>query len=332
MQPTYSRRDLAPTSHALQQGRAEYCGQSRSRSVAYREAMRLAEIYAQDRTATLLIEGEAGTGKTLLARRLHEMSPRRDSLYLECDLGALDDTLASDDLFGHVAGAFTGATKTRDGFFVSARGGTVFLDEIAKSPLHVQQKLLRVIENRIVTPLGSDRSLIVDVRVIAATNVPLDQLVVKERFLPDLYARLKMFHIRLPPLRNRAGDIPSLVAAAVDRRARDCGYETAPTVEPALMTALSGAEWPDNLRGLDGAVHRLLLEAGGAPELTLDMCSADLAAIIGLVRPRKAPLQLEDVENALETTNGKILPAARLLGVSRWTVDRVLKKAELNPE
>jgi len=160
----------------------------------------------------LLIEGEAGTGKTLLARRLHDMSPRRESPYIECDIGALDDTLASDDLFGHVPGAFTGASKGRDGFFVSARGGTVFLDEIAKAPLPVQQKLLRVVEKRMVNPLGSDRSVIVDVRVIAATNVSLDRLVQQERFLPDLYARLKVFHIRLPALRDRAEDIPDLVA------------------------------------------------------------------------------------------------------------------------
>ncbi len=294
--------------------------------------MRLAETFARDRTATLLIEGEAGTGKTLLARRLHEMSPRRNALYLECDLGALDDTLASDDLFGHVAGAFTGASKSRDGFFVSARGGTVFLDEIAKTPLTVQQKLLRVVENRIVTPLGSDRSVIVDVRVIAATNVPLGQLVAQERFLPDLYARLKVFHIRLPSLRDRADDIPLLVADTLARRAPECEYETVPTIEPELMTALRTAEWPDNLRGLDGAMHRLLLEARGRPVLTLDMCSEDLAAIIGFTRPRKAPLQVEEVRSALQTTKGKILPAARLLGVSRWTVDRVLKKAEQNPD
>lgn len=290
--------------------------------------MRLAETFARDRTATVLIQGEAGTGKTQLARRLHDMSPRRDSLYLECDLGALDDALASDDLFGHVAGAFTGASKARDGVFVSARGGTVFLDEIAKAALHVQQKLLRVIENRVVTPLGSDRPIIVDVRVIAATNVPLDQLVARERFLPDLFARLKAFHIRLPSLRERAADIPMLVEECLVRRAPQCGYKKAPSVDAELMSALKRSEWPDNLRGLDGAIHRLLLEADGASVLTLEMCSSDLAALIGFKRARKAPLQIQQVESALATTGGQVLPAARLLGVSRWTVDRVLKKAE----
>ena len=284
MQSDAGRREgaltLSPTTEPLHVSFRRYSAPAPSRSAAYREAMRLAEMFARDRTATVLIEGEAGTGKTLLARRLHDMSPRRDAPYRDCDLSALDDTLASDDLFGHVPGAFTGARHTRDGLFVSARGGTVFLDEIGKASLHVQQKLLRAIEYHQITPLGADRPITVDVKIIAATNVALHQLVAKERFLPDLYARLKFFRIKLPPLRERAPDLPLLVDECVGRHARDCGYSSTPTIDPELMSALKRAKWPDNLRELDGTIHRLLLEAAGEPVLTTRLCTRSLARLI----------------------------------------------------
>lgn len=331
MQADNGRRDRATTDSPKAEprcyDRVRYSAATSSRSAAYRETIRLAELFARDRAATILIEGEPGTGKTLLARRLYQLSPRSGAPYLECDLGTLDDSLASDVLFGHVPGAFTGARTKRDGLVVSATGGTIFLDELAKATLHVQQKLLRLIEYHVVTPIGSDRSIGVDVRIIAATNASLDQVAAQGLFLPDLYDRLKVFRIKLPSLRERAEDIPCLVEECLARRAPDCGYVAIPRIEPALMSALQRAEWSANVRGLDGCIHRLLLEAQGAPVLTLEMCSAGLANLIGFKAVRKAPLQIEQARNALALTGGHVLPAARLLGVSRWTVDRVLKKA-----
>jgi DNA-binding NtrC family response regulator len=290
-----------------------------------------AQKFSRDCTATVLIEGEAGTGKTLLARRIHEMSPRNQAPFRSCVLSALDDTLASDELFGHVAGAFTGARGARTGAFASAAGGTVFLDEIGKASLHVQQKLLDVIESHVIAPLGADRQVTVDVRIIAAANIPLRQLVEKERFLADLYARLKSFRISLPSLRERAEDIPSLVEQCLARHAEACGYESPPDVDDQLMAALRLASWPDNLRELDGTVHRLLVEAEGAMVLTPRLCVGDLSFLVAR-RRHKQPLQIEEARQAMAETGNKKAPAARLLGVSRWTVDRVLRQAEAHAE
>lgn len=296
-------------------------------STTYREVLRRVEKFSRDRTATILIEGESGTGKTWLAHRIHEMSPRGKAQYRKCVLSALDDALASDELFGHVPGAFTGARESRAGVFVSASGGTVFLDEIGKASLPVQQKLLDAIESHVIVQLGSDRPLNVDVRVIAATNVPLLQLVHEKKFLPDLYARLKTFRIVLPPLRDRAIDIPFLVKQYVAVRAADCGYESVPEVDGELMAALVRAKWRENLRELEAAVHRLLVEAEGASVLTLRHCVDDLA-FLAKGRKRKPPLDIEAVKEALAKTKNKKAPAARLLGVSRSSVHTVIKRAE----
>ena len=311
---------------SLRPGGSSYCA-PRFTSPAYHEALRRAEKFGRDRSATVLIEGEAGTGKTLLARRLHEMSPRKQAPFRSCVLGALDDSLASDELFGHVPGAFTGARDARAGLFASAAGGTVFLDEIGKASLHVQQKLLEAIEYHEIAPLGSDRHLLVDVRVIAATNVTLRQLVDDEKFLSDLYARLKSFRITLPPLRERTEDIPSLVVECIAHHAEACGYASPPQVHEELMTALTRATWPDNLRELDGTIHRLIVEAEGATLLTVDHCVDDLAFLAAPPQPR-APLAIDDVRRAMAETGNKKAPAARLLGVSRSTVHRVLRQAD----
>jgi len=296
-------------------------------SAAYREALRRAEKFARDSTAIVLIEGEAGTGKTLLARRLHQMSPRRRAPFCYCVLSAVDDALASDELFGHVPGAFTGARGGRDGLFASAAGGTVFLDEIGKASRQVQQKLLHAIEHREITPLGADRQVLVDVRVVAASNIPLRRLVDEEKFLPDLYARLKSFRITLPPLRERVQDIPLLVEQCVARHAPACGYRTLPTVDERLMSAFMRASWPDNLRELDGTIHRLLVEAEGSAQLTLQLCVGDLSVLFEQSEPKGSP-DLKAVQEAMAQAEYKKAPAARLLGTSRSTIYRRLRDAE----
>jgi DNA-binding NtrC family response regulator len=252
------------------------------------------------------------------------MSPRGQSPLRPCVLSALDDALASDELFGHVPGAFTGARDVRAGVFASATGGTVFLDEIGKASLHVQQKLLDAIESHVIVPLGSDRPVTVDVRIIAAANIPLRQLVDEMKFLPDLYARLKSFRIALPPLRERREDIPLLVEQCVAYHARDCGYESVPQVDDELMSALKRAEWPHNLRELDGTVHRLVVEAEGAALLTVGHCVDDLSFLVASPKPKAAP-NAAAVREAVARIKKKSA-AARELGTSRSTLYRRLEE------
>jgi DNA-binding NtrC family response regulator len=321
------RRLMSPTTESLRPHSTPYDAPPEFGSAAFREALRQAEKFARDSTATVLIEGEAGTGKTLLARRLHDMSPRRQGPFRSCVLSALDDALASDELFGHVPGAFTGAREARAGVFATAARGTVFLDEIGKASRPVQQKLLHAIEYREIAPLGADRQMTVDVGIVAATNIPLRRLVAEETFLPDLYARLKSFRITLPPLRERVEDIPLLVDQCLARHAGACGYQATPAVDECLMSALMRASWPDNLRELDGTIHRLLVEAEGVELLTPSLCVGDLSFLLER-STAKAPLEIGAVREAMAQTKQKKTPAARLLGVSRSSIYRVLREAE----
>jgi len=321
------RRDLPPTREPLGLATGRLSIPAQFASASYRGALLRAEKFSRDCTATVLIEGESGTGKTVLARRIHEMSPRHLAPFRSCVLSALDDTLASDELFGHVAGAFTGARGVRAGVFASATGGTVFLDEIGKASLQVQQKLIDAIESHVITPLGADRQCKVDVRIIAATNVPLHQLVEEERFLPDLHARLKSFRIALPPLRERAEDIPLLVQQCLLRHAEACGYASPPVLDNQLLAALTRAPWPNNLRELDGTVHRILLEGGGEMLLGLRHCVDDLSFLAESLNV-KTRVDFDAVQRALAQTGKKKAPAAKLLGVSRSTVHRLLREAE----
>jgi len=236
----------------------------------------------------------------------------------------LDDSLASSELFGHVAGAFTDARRNRAGHFVSANGGTLVLDEIGKATRGVQQKLLHAVEYGEIRPVGSDRDVRVDVRLVLATNVSLQRLVEEDEFLPDLYARVAMFRVVLPPLRERRADIPLLVERYVANHAPGCGYAGSPVVDPALMRALQCATWPHNLRQLDATVHRILVEAEGADAIALEHCVDDLSYLQGGAGAR-AGLDAERVDLALSRA-GSVSGAARILGVDRTTVHRFQRK------
>ena len=230
------------------------------------------EKLARSPTVPILLEGESGTGKTRIARCVHESSARAGGPFHAVNMGGLDDALAGSELFGHVSGAFTDARQARAGLFASSLGGSLFLDEIGKTSLSVQRKLLHVIEGAEMRPIGSDRAIRIDVRVIAASNRHLEDLAHEGAFLPDLYARLQVFCVRLPSLRERRADIPVLVDDAVDAYRVACGYGHRPDVAPTLMKALIEAPWPNNLRQLDATVHRIMIEAQGALELRLDHC------------------------------------------------------------
>jgi DNA-binding NtrC family response regulator len=295
-------------------------------SAKYREALDQLDRFAKHDSATVLIEGESGTGKSFFARHLHRCSPRADRVYRQVLMSALEDSLAGSDLFGHVQGAFTDARKVRQGHFASANGGTVFLDEIHKTSLAIQGKLLGVLEHGDFYALGEDRPTRVDVRIVAATNVSLEECVTRERFLPDLLARFGCFRVRIPPLRERREDIAALAAQIVATRANRFAYDAPPSLDSSLVRTLQERDWPGNVRQLDNVLQRMLVDAEGATLLTLDHC-AGVAEYVGLALPTPVSSSAMDrtVELFAETNN--VSEVARQLGVDRSTVQRRLRRA-----
>jgi two-component system, NtrC family, response regulator len=294
-------------------------------SPAYRDALIHLERFAKHDVATVLIEGETGTGKTFFARHLHRSSPRAGAVFRTVLMSALDDSLAGSDLFGHVPGAFTDARSARHGHFASANGGTIFLDEINKTSRAIQGKLLSVLENGEFQALGADRNVRVNIRLVAATNVCLEEQVAQGHFLPDLLARFGYFRVRIPPLRERREDIPALVAQIVATRARDFGYAAAPRLDQAFVRTLQAHTWPGNVRQLDAILQRILVDAERASTLTLDHCCG-VASYLELsthVSDGGSPIE-RTAELFAATQN--VSEVARRLGVNRATVQRRLAK------
>ena len=229
------------------------------RSRAIQEVVRTAKIVAQSRS-TVLITGETGTGKELVARAIHDWSAQREMPLVRVNCAALPETLIESELFGHVRGAFTGAVTNKKGRFALADGGTIFLDEIGVIAPTVQAKLLRVLQEREFEPLGSERTLTVDVRIIAATNRDLRQLAGEGRFHEDLYYRLNVIPIALPPLRDRREDVPVLVEHFIRRHASRAGKRI-DGIAPEAMAVLVDAAWPGNVRELENTVERAVVLA-----------------------------------------------------------------------
>jgi formate hydrogenlyase transcriptional activator len=230
-------------------------------SIALRAALaRVQQVAATDSTVLLL--GETGTGKELFARAIHANSPRRRKALVTLNCAALPASLVETELFGHQRGAFTGAVAERIGRFELAHGGTLFLDEIGDLPLEIQAKLLRVLQDRTFERVGSSQTQKVDVRVIAATNRGLEEAVATDKFRADLYYRLSVFPIRLPPLRERREDIPALVWAIIGKRQQALG-RSIKRVPPAVMQQLQAYEWPGNIRELENAIERALIHSSG---------------------------------------------------------------------
>lgn len=212
--------------------------------------------------ATALIIGETGTGKELVARHLHNLSPRSSGPFAAVNCGAFSEALVESELFGHEKGAFTGAVGTKEGWFESANGGTLFLDEIGDLPLSTQVKLLRVLQEREIVRIGSRKPIKINVRLIAATNVDLEGAVKAGRFREDLYYRIKVIPIQLPPLRDRPGDILPLIEYFL-RVYKNKLHTESPELTPAAMSALLNYPWPGNIRELENTIHRALLVANG---------------------------------------------------------------------
>jgi DNA-binding NtrC family response regulator len=296
-------------------------------SPALRAAITAAERFAPFDHATVLIEGESGTGKSYIARHLHLHSRRARGPYHQVILSTLDDNLAASDLFGHLSGSYTDARQSRPGHFVTANNGTLLLDEIGKASAAVQRKLLHAIEHQEVWPVGADRAVRLNVRLVAATNIALATLVERGSFLDDLAARLLTFRVHLPSLAERRADIPALVRQFVALRAEVCGYTLgAPRIEDDVMDALQHAAWPYNLRQLDGTIQRLLMQADGAPAITM----AHHTAVIETGEPqapRAVVLTPELVRERMRALSS-VTATARSLGVSRWTIYRYLDRGD----
>ncbi|HXZ43618.1 MAG TPA: sigma-54 dependent transcriptional regulator [archaeon] len=282
----------------------------------------------------VLIQGETGTGKELIARAIHHNSPRRAKRFVAVNCGALAETLLESELFGHEKGAFTGATTRRIGVFEAADGGTLFLDEVGEISPSTQIRLLRVLQEGEFQRVGGSSSIRVDVRVISATNQDLTDLVKKGRFRQDLFYRLNVFPIRMPPLRERADDIPLLVAHFVEACNRRMNKRVT-GVSPQAMALLMAYGWPGNVRELENVIQRMMVVGKG--EILEDR---DLPAEIrgeekepreqakdlkGIARGSTEIVEREAIINALAETGGNVTKAARSLGVSRATLQHKMK-------
>jgi DNA-binding NtrC family response regulator len=298
------------------------------RSKTFSTVLQRLERFARDESITIVFEGESGTGKNWLARYAHQRSKRAAHELHEISAASMNDPLAGSELFGHVQGAFTDARALRPGAFQSANHSTLFLDELGKATPQVQRFLLRAIEDRVISPVGADRSIKVDVRLMVATNVSLKLLVAQGLFLHDLYARLGHFRIQLPPLRERREDISDLARFFLAQRALHYGYPPGlPTIHPDLMMALEEAEWEFNLRGLDNAMHCLIVEADSAAELTVEHCVGEFEHLRARSRGRPQKSSPARVVAAVKRTNS-VAAAARELSVSRSTIYRHIAKQE----
>jgi DNA-binding NtrC family response regulator len=302
-------------------------------SLAMREVFAVLErVAASD--ATLLVEGETGTGKELVARAVHDASDRRRGPFVAVDCGALPEGLLESELFGHVRGAFTGAAQARTGMIVRASGGTLFLDELGRITPTAQARLLRVIEERIVRPLGGDSERTVDVRVVAASRDDLDAEVAAGRFRPDLLYRLAVVRVVLPPLRTRREDLPLLVRELLRRR----GFAESPVAGPNL-DRLTAHGWPGNVRELRNVIDRAIALAPGAQtfgELAIRIDAAPLGDV-GLAIRSDLPYAeakaavLHDLErrylaDVLARTDGNLSAASRESGIDRKHLRTLARK------
>ena len=310
--------------------------------------------------ATVLIQGESGTGKELIARAIHSHSPRWSGPFVARNCSAVPRDLLESELFGHERGAFTGATEQRAGVFEIAHGGTLFLDEIGDMPLELQAKLLRVVQERELTRIGGREVIKVDCRIIAATNQDLERAVQQGRFREDLYFRLKVVPVTVPPLRQRRGDIPELVAYFIEKVNREMST-TITGVSPEAQAVLNAHDWPGNVRELENTLVRAAVLAPGPTLMPRDLALATRETTVAVyddmsleevvrLKLKEYFRQTRDVEPTdlyalimerverplieltLDRTRGNQLKAAAILGINRNTLHKKISELKITPK
>ena len=316
-------RRRKPSKHPIEaEPRTELIGTS----AAMERLRRIITVTSATCDSTVLITGESGTGKEVVARAIHRSSPRADGSFVAVNCSAIPHELFESEFFGHRKGAFTGATSNRVGYFRAAHGGTLFLDEVGELPLPMQAKLLRVLEEHRVRPVGSEREHSVDTRVIAATNDELEPAVHAHRFRLDLFYRLNTIRISVPPLREHPEDIPALTKTFTQTFSRRMGRPPL-TIPPGTMEQLSTLPFPGNVRELRNIVERamifddprMLLECGTQPNATIHESSHPQTL-------RLETLERRAIIEAIQRSSGVIAHAARTLGISRQALLRRMEK------
>ncbi|HEV2181837.1 MAG TPA: sigma-54 dependent transcriptional regulator [Gemmatimonadaceae bacterium] len=302
------------------------------RSKAWLSVLRLAETVAPTES-TVLIQGESGTGKEVVARYIHQLSARASGAFLSINCGALPESLLESELFGHVKGSFTGAMKDKSGLFTAAGGGTFFLDEIGETTPSTQVKLLRVLQQREVIPVGGTEAVPIDTRLLAATNRDLEEEMKRAAFRSDLFYRLNVFALHLPPLRSRRDDIPLLIDAFLHRAAQQRGTDPKRLTESAL-DAMQSYGWPGNVRELENALERAvilsdgeMIDVGALPERITErraeplVTSQDTAA-----NPTLDVIERAYIMWVLQSEGGNKSRAAEVLGIDPSTLYRKLSR------
>ncbi|MDH3352661.1 MAG: sigma 54-interacting transcriptional regulator, partial [Gammaproteobacteria bacterium] len=303
-----------------------------TRNQGMKEVMQQAKMVAAT-DARVLITGESGTGKELLARAIHNASPRHNQPFVAINCSAMAENLLESELFGHEKGAFTGATRSHKGLFQSAEGGTLLLDEIGDMPMRLQVKLLRVLQENQVRPVGSTEALQVDVRVISATHRDLQQLLREGRFREDLYYRLNVVNIKLPTLDDRREDIPLLVANFLQIIAKEAGQERK-VYAPEAVEMLVTAEWPGNIRQLYNVV-RQNVALSRSPVISAELVQQSLGEHGGKLASfsdARDEFTRNYLSQILQITMGNVSQAARLAKRNRTDFYKLLARHELNPD
>ena len=302
------------------------------RSRAWQEALRLAEVVAPT-DSTVLITGESGTGKEVIARYLHELSGRQEQPFMSINCGALPESLLESELFGHVKGSFTGAVKDKTGLFAAASGGSFFLDEIGETTAATQVKLLRVLQQREVIPVGATEAVPINARVIAATNRDLEEEIKRGTFRGDLYYRLNVISLHLPPLRQRTEDIPLLAEHFLARVAQQRGEPAPKALTDAALDALQSYAWPGNVRELENALERAAIlsigdriDVAALPSRIVERRAEPLVAERAPATPTLEAIERAYIAWVLRNESGNKSRTAEVLGIDPSTLYRKLAR------